>query len=62
MSHKQRFTSADWLGVAMGRMPALFIGHGSMTCYGLDAELCLQERPHGAATLPEGVPPEQTNM
>jgi 4,5-DOPA dioxygenase extradiol len=38
------------------------MGSISMTCYGLDAELRLQEQPHGAAGLPEGVPPDQTNM
>ena len=38
------------------------MGSISMTCYGLDAELRLQEQPQGAATLPDGVPPDQTNM
>jgi 4,5-DOPA dioxygenase extradiol len=38
------------------------MGSISMTCFGLDAELRLQEEPAGAATLPEGVPPDQTNM
>ena len=40
-------------GYAMGSL--------SMTCCGLGADLkCLTER--GAAMLPEGVPPEQTNI
>ena len=40
-------------GYAMGSL--------SMTCYGLDADLgCRNEQ--GAATLPGGVPPDQTNV
>ena len=38
------------------------MGSVSMTCYGLDAELDLREAPGAAAGLPEGVPPDQTNM
>ena len=37
------------------------MGSISMTCYGLGTNLGCQESA-GAATLPEGVPPEQTNM
>ena len=40
-------------GYAMGSL--------SMTCYGLGADIrCRYEE--GAATLPEGVPPDQTNI
>jgi 4,5-DOPA dioxygenase extradiol len=41
-------------GYAMGSL--------SMTCYGLDARLQVQEKPGSAARLPQGVPPEQTNI
>lgn len=42
-------------GYAMGSL--------SMTCYGLGADVDLaDEDPEGAATLPPGVPPDQSNM
>jgi 4,5-DOPA dioxygenase extradiol len=55
------------LAAAAGERPRAFVqgysmGSISMTCYGDDAKLRLQKQPKGAATLPEGVPPLQTNM
>ena len=48
-----------------GTLPALVRGYAmgsiSMTCYGLDTQLPCEEG-DGAATLPDGVPPDQTNM
>lgn len=41
-------------GYAMGSL--------SMTCYGVGAELNLDEEVEGAASLPPGVPPDQTNV
>ena len=38
------------------------MGSISMTCYGVGANVRLDETPAGAANLPEGVPPDQTNM
>ena len=38
------------------------MGGISMTCVGLGAEVELRKDPSCAAQLPEGVPPEQTNM
>ena len=38
------------------------MGSISMTCYGVGASVRLDETPAGAADLPEGVPPDQTNM
>ena len=38
------------------------MGGISMTCVGLGAEVQLRKDPSCAAQLPEGVPPEQTNM
>ena len=38
------------------------MGSISMTCFGLGAGLELRKNPGCAARLPEGVPPEQTNM
>lgn len=38
------------------------MGSISMTCFGLDAALRLRENPECAAKLPEGVPPDQTNI
>lgn len=38
------------------------MGSISMTCYGLGAEGILRREPECAARLPEGVPPDQTNM
>ncbi len=38
------------------------MGSISMTCYGLGAKGILREDPCCAARLPEGVPPDQTNM
>lgn len=38
------------------------MGSISMTCYGIDAGVELRKDPGCAALLPEGVPPEQTNM
>lgn len=38
------------------------MGSISMTCYGVGANVRLDETPAGAADLPEGVPPDQTNM
>ena len=49
-------TSAQPLirGYAMGSI--------SMTCYGVGADVTLGQGANGAAGLPEGVPPDQTNM
>jgi 4,5-DOPA dioxygenase extradiol len=41
-------------GYAMGSL--------SMTCYGLGMKVDVHDEPEGAATLPRGVPPDQTNM
>jgi 4,5-DOPA dioxygenase extradiol len=38
------------------------MGSVSMTCYGIDAGMQLRQDPECAARLPEGVPPEQSNM
>ena len=38
------------------------MGSISMTCYGLGAAVELRKDPGCAARLPEGVPPEETNM
>jgi 4,5-DOPA dioxygenase extradiol len=38
------------------------MGSVSMTCYGLGARDILRREPTCAAKLPEGVPPDQTNM
>jgi 4,5-DOPA dioxygenase extradiol len=38
------------------------MGSISMTCYGLGAAMELRKDPGCAARLPEGVPPEETNM
>ena len=38
------------------------MGSISMTCYGIGADVELRKDPSGAARLPAGVPPEQTNM
>jgi 4,5-DOPA dioxygenase extradiol len=39
------------------------IGSLSMTCYGVGADVSLdQEQAEGAAMLPEGVPADQTNV
>jgi 4,5-DOPA dioxygenase extradiol len=38
------------------------MGSLSMTCYGLGAEAILRRDPTCAACLPQGVPPEQSNM
>ncbi len=38
------------------------MGSISMTCYGIDAQMELRENATSAAQLPEGAPPEQTNM
>lgn len=38
------------------------MGALSMTCYGIDAGMQLRKDPTCAARLPEGVPPDQTNM
>ena len=38
------------------------MGSISMSCYGIGAEIELRKDPTCAARLPEGVPPEQTNM
>jgi 4,5-DOPA dioxygenase extradiol len=55
------------LGAAEGVRPdALVRGYAmgsiSMTCYGLGASGILRQEPECAARLPEGVPPDQTNM
>lgn len=48
------------------RPEALMRGHTmgaiSMTCYGVDAAMQLRKDPTCAAQLPEGVPPDQTNI
>lgn len=38
------------------------MGSISMTCFGLDADIELRKDPGCAAKLPQGVPPDQTNM
>jgi 4,5-DOPA dioxygenase extradiol len=38
------------------------MGSISMTCYGLGAKVVLRQEPECAARLPNGVPPDQTNM
>nr|MBF0684642.1 4,5-DOPA dioxygenase extradiol [Pseudomonas sp.] len=38
------------------------MGSISMTCYGLGAHMPSQEHATGAARIPQGVPPEQTNI
>ncbi|HLS41686.1 MAG TPA: class III extradiol ring-cleavage dioxygenase [Paenalcaligenes sp.] len=38
------------------------MGSISMTCYGLDAAMPLRQEVSCATRLPEGVPPEQSNM
>ena len=38
------------------------MGSISMTCYGVGADVILRPEPASAATLPKGVPPDQTNM
>ena len=38
------------------------MGSISMSCYGIGAEMELRKDPTCAALLPDGVPPEQTNM
>jgi 4,5-DOPA dioxygenase extradiol len=38
------------------------MGSISMTCYGLGAKVALGQEPECAAQLPDGVPPDQTNM
>ncbi len=38
------------------------MGSISMTCYGLGAHLDLKANPSSPADLPNGIPPEQTNM
>lgn len=38
------------------------MGSLSMTCYGLGAKVGIADVDNGAAGLPEGVPPDQTNM
>jgi 4,5-DOPA dioxygenase extradiol len=38
------------------------MGSISMTCYGLGAKVVLGQEPECAAQLPDGVPPDQTNM
>ena len=55
------------LAAAEGSTPEILLrgysmGSISMTCTGLDAAVSLKQDPECAARLPEGVPPEQTNM
>lgn len=54
------------LAAEQGNADALLRGYAmgsiSMTCYGVGAEVKLAEDPEGAATLPPGVPADQTNM
>ena len=38
------------------------MGSVSMTCYGLGAKGILSQEPKCAASLPDGIPPDQTNM
>lgn len=38
------------------------MGSISMACYGLGTEMAQRQSPSGAAKLPEGIPPDQTNM
>ncbi len=56
------------LAAGDGKADALVRGHAlgsiSMSCYGVGvgADVRLEAEPTGAATLPAGVPPDQTNM
>jgi 4,5-DOPA dioxygenase extradiol len=55
------------LAAAEGAAPETLVkgyamGSLSMACYGLGAEGILRQDPTCAARLPQGVPPEQTNM
>lgn len=49
-----------------GKADALVRGHAlgsiSMSCYGVGADVWPAAEPAGAASLPAGVPPDQTNM
>lgn len=49
-----------------GKADALLRGYAmgslSMTCYGIGADINRSDEPQGAAALPAGVPPDQTNM
>jgi 4,5-DOPA dioxygenase extradiol len=53
------------LAAANGSAKALLRGYAmgslSMTCYGLGMEGVVCQEPDGAALLPEGIPPDQTN-
>jgi 4,5-DOPA dioxygenase extradiol len=55
------------LGAAEGVRPEVLVrgysmGSISMTCYGLGAKGIMMREPDCAARLPQGVPPDQTNM
>jgi len=55
------------LAAAEGVPPEVLVrgyamGSISMTCYGLGAKGILPQEPERAARLPDGVPPDQTNM
>ena len=55
------------MAAAEGSTPEILLrgyamGSISMTCTGLDAAIPLKKDPRCAARLPDGVPPEQTNM
>src|SRR5690606_13573969 len=55
------------IAAAEGATPEILLrgysmGSISMTCTGLDAAIDLKNEPTCAARLPDGVPPEQTNM
>ena len=55
------------LAVSQGMKPQALLrgcalGSISMTCYGLGTEIRPRSDPEGAAPLPQGVPPDQTNM
>ena len=53
--------AAEWREPMEPLIRGYAMGSLSMTCYGVGAELGCHEE-EGAATLPEGVPPDQTNI
>jgi 4,5-DOPA dioxygenase extradiol len=65
--HFLQLLSLAGLAAAEGAKPETLVkgysmGSLSMTCYGLGAEAILRRDPTCAARLPQGVPPEQSNM
>ena len=49
-------------GKAQPLVQGYALGSISMTCYGVGVEPTICQKGEGAAPLPEGVPPDQTNM